>query len=73
MLLEKSSMDTIRQMHKGVLEQSKSETLLKAKLTKPKQSYLGHIWRRQGSLGKKEKLGENRKQQEKRKTKCEMD
>ena len=40
-------------MNKWVLEQIKTITLLKAKMTKLKLSYFGHIMRRQGSLGKK--------------------
>lgn len=51
------------------MEHIKPETLLEAKMTKPKLSHFRHIMRRQGSLEKKNNnVGENRKQQGERKT-----
>lgn len=55
-----------RKMSKWVLEQMKPEPSLEAKGTKRKLSYLEHVMRGQGSLGKKEdimlwKIGSSRK------------
>lgn len=63
---------TNRNRNKWFLDQIKPETPLEAKLTKLKLSYFRHIMRSQGS--RKDSNAEiNRRQQEKRKSKYEMD
>lgn len=57
-------------MNKWVLEQTNSETLLEAKMTKLKLSYFWHIMRRQSSLEKTIMVGK-REGRRKRKTKYE--
>lgn len=53
-------MDTLNHQkeEKGVLEQMKAKTVLKAKLTKQKLPYFGHIMTIQGSLERTVMLGQ---------------
>lgn len=63
---------TARKMNTWVLEQIKSEILLEAKMTK--QAVLLQAYNEKaGFFGKDSNIGNNRRQQEKEKTKYEMD
>lgn len=63
---------TARKMNKWFLEQIKSEILLEAKMTK--QVVLLQAYNEKaGFFGKDNNIGKNRRQQEKKKTKYEMD
>ena len=64
---------TTGEMNKWILELIKPETSLEAKMIKLKLFYCRYMVRRQGSLEKTMMRGKNRRQQEKRKMKYEMD
>lgn len=74
MYLNKSVNLIFRKMSKWVLEKSKPEISLEAKVTNLKLTYLSSrtFWEG-GVFGKDNAAGENRRQQEKRKIKYEVD